>query len=391
MKHRAKWIFAGCCLLGLIITGLVCNTIGLYYTSLSGELGGSMTQVTMIMSFLVGGGLIGIIFAGKLLQEISIRILLTLAAGLVGGGIFLSSWFESLWQYYIVWAVVGFCTPLLISVTIPTLLGNWFEEKLGCVLGIAYGMAGLGGTVFNPLIGGLIEACGFRAAFRIEGAIVLIVLLPLTLFTFQLQPEEKKDSKSFVKVKKTLSRKQIYRQKSFSLFVGANILLTIVANMQQQISTHVQNMGFSLHFAANVVAAVMLGCAVGNLLIGFMLDRWRPALVLILFAVSGLVGWLGVSTAVPSGVLLAAGLLLGMGQALFQVGLPFCVRKVSGGAEYSQVFAAICLPGSAIGIFSSALGGIFYDIRGSYHGLLILLSVLCLLGGICMVGALKAK
>ena len=397
MRHRSTWIIIGCCLLGLIHSGMVCNTLGLYYTSLAAEFEISMTRVTLIMSFLVGGGLVGIMFAGKLLHMIPTRVLLSFAVVIVGGGLLISSCFESIYLFYAVWGAIGFCSPLLISVTIPTILGNWFEEKLGSVMGIVYGVAGIGGTLFNPVTGWLLENYGFRTALQAEGVITLTVLLPITLFVLQLQPKEQKNIEHKAAGSAVKKRKKHYWQKAFLLFVCASILLTIVNNLQQQISTHVQNIGFSISFASNVMAAVLLGCAVGNLVCGMMFDRMRPVPVLICYALCGLLGWLGLAAAgvllhpgIPV-LLLLSGFLIGMGHALFQIGIPFCVRRVYGGAEYSQIFAAVCLPGSAVGIFAAPLGGVFYDVSGSYQGLVVLLSILSFAGGLSIIGALKAK
>jgi len=375
---------------------MVCNTLGLYYTSLAEEFKVSMTQVTLIMSFLVGGGLVGILFAGKLLRKVPTEILLSLAAGIVGGGLLISSRFETIYLFYAVWGAIGFCSPLLVSVTIPTVLGNWFEEKLGSAMGVVYGIAGIGGSIFSPVIGRMIGNYGFRTALRVEGVITLIVLLPITLLVLRLQPEHQKNSIREAAEEKVVKGKKQYWQKAFFLFISANILLTIVNNLLQQISSHVQDIGFSISFASNVMAAVLLGCAVGNLLSGIMFDRMRPVPVLLLYGTFGLIGWLGLAAGILmtpdiSGILLLSGFLVGMGHALFQIGIPVCVRRVYGGAEYSQSFAAICLPGSAVGIFSAPLGGVFYDVSGSYQSLLILLSALNLVGGLCIIGALKSR
>lgn len=39
-------------------------------------------------------------------------------------------------SFYIAWIIIGICQPIAITLSIPVLLGNWFNEKLGTVMGI---------------------------------------------------------------------------------------------------------------------------------------------------------------------------------------------------------------------------------------------------------------
>ncbi|MCC8101058.1 MAG: hypothetical protein LIP11_01960, partial [Clostridiales bacterium] len=76
-SRRAWLIFAGCCMIGLIYTGLVCNTAGLYFNDMAADLAIPMAKVALTMSFLNGGGLLGMAFAGKQLVNGNVRVILT--------------------------------------------------------------------------------------------------------------------------------------------------------------------------------------------------------------------------------------------------------------------------------------------------------------------------
>ena len=43
-----------------------------------------------------------------------------------------------------------------LTLSIPLLLGNWFQKYLGTVMGIALGLSAIGGTIFNPIISSVI-------------------------------------------------------------------------------------------------------------------------------------------------------------------------------------------------------------------------------------------
>ena len=49
---------------------------------------------------------------------------------------------------------------------------------------------GIGGFILSPLITLWIEHYGWRATYMIYASIVLIVLLPISLFVFKEKPED---------------------------------------------------------------------------------------------------------------------------------------------------------------------------------------------------------
>ena len=333
-------------------------------------------------------------FAGKLQGKVNLKLLLSIGAGITGAGLILSSFCGHIAGFYLLWAIVGFFSPLLISVALPTLLGNWFPEKMGAMLGIAYGLSGVGGALFNTLVGNLIVNIGWRKALAAEGAITLITLLPFTTAVFQLNPEKNYEKKNKSLTEKTdlqngISQKNARKMSSFYLFILANLALTIVASLVQQISPHIVSRGYKIQQGALVVSAEMIGCAVGNVSMGWMLDKFRTAQVIGLYAVFGVAGWLGLGIGKNLTMFIVAGVLAGLAQACFQTGIPFCIRKVFGGREYSRIYSEIAFPSSAAAIFSASLGGIIYDVTGSYIPVMILQSLMFAIAGPGMIWAVE--
>lgn len=410
-SQRAWFLFAGCCMMGLIYVGLICNTAGLYFQDMAQDLALPMAQISMTMSFLNAGGLLGMFCVGRLLEKVNIRVLLSTCVIAVGGGICLGASSHQLAVFCLLWAVIGFCAPLLISIVIPTLLGNWFQKKLGLVTGIVYGLSGIGGAVFNSIIGRMIDSFGWRWAFRFEGVIALITLLPFTLFVFRLKPgkgecsygsdpeaeekngEKSEDIGSKVKVSADngMTAKTARTCSSYYLFITANIALAVAASLLQQVSPHIQNLGYNITVSSAIMSAVMIGCAAGNVLMGWLLDRICPWNVIRMYTVFGILGWLGMAFLQKKEMLMICGVLLGLGHAVFQVGIPFCIRSVFGKMEYSRIYAGICRSASAIAIFTAALGGIIFDLTDSYVPVMILLCGMYLVGGPCIMKALKKE
>lgn len=124
---------------------------------------------------------VGGIVMGLLSDRFSPRpVVLAGAAGL-GLSFLLLGRISSLWQFYLLFAMLGglgtaaFYAPLNANVV------NWFSRNKGLAVGVATaGQAALMGLV-PYLASFLISTRGWRAAFAIMGASALLLLLPLAL------------------------------------------------------------------------------------------------------------------------------------------------------------------------------------------------------------------
>lgn len=400
-NHKAKGVFAGCCMLGLIFVGMVCNTAGLYFTYIAEELNAPMWKVTLIMSFLTGGGLWGMVFAGKVFSRTDGRMLLSACVAVVGGGLTVSAFSHSIYLFYVVWGIIGFCTPFLMTVGVTTILGNWFPDSPGAVLGFTYGIAGLGGMAANAILGKLIMQIGWRSTLVLEGILTMIFLLPFTIFFLKTEPEEGeafrgKNARQQPAACKTdgteeCTVKEAFCSKSFYLFVLANMALTVVSSLIQIIASHIVNIGFNIQVGSMVMSSVMAGCALGNVLMGWLLDCFPAERVIFSFSASGAIGLLCMAVSRKQFVLIVAGIFAGMGQSVFQTSISYCVRRRFGSKFYSEIYSQMTLPGSVIGIFTGALGGAVYDLTGNYIFLMVLLSSMYVIAALCIVVGLHMK
>jgi sugar phosphate permease len=83
---------------------------------------------------------------------------------------------------YVLYIVFTFGCGAISLVPISVLLSNWFVEMRGRAIGIAYTGAGLGGLVFTPVAGYLVERFGWRSAYMIAGIAVIGLVVPAALW-----------------------------------------------------------------------------------------------------------------------------------------------------------------------------------------------------------------
>jgi sugar phosphate permease len=96
---------------------------------------------------------------------------------------------SNLASLYVFYIAFTFGSAGISLVPISVLLSNWFVEKRGRAIGIAYTGAGFGGLVFTPVAGLLVERLGWRSAYAIGGIAVIALIMPVVLW-LKNRPED---------------------------------------------------------------------------------------------------------------------------------------------------------------------------------------------------------
>ena len=131
--------------------------------------------------------------AGKLMNKIDLRILLSAAVIVNGVTYLVMSQLTEVWMFYVAGVFLGIGTAPLIYLAIPTLINNWCTKKVGFFVGLCMAFTGIGGVIFNPVGTALIGSGpdGWRLGYLVFGIIMLVATLPFTLLVVRSKPEDK--------------------------------------------------------------------------------------------------------------------------------------------------------------------------------------------------------
>lgn len=366
------WIFIICCFISMIGFGLLVNTIGNFFMPISKEFGVGRASVSLMTTLQNAFAAVALIFSGKIMEKINLRWLLTSIFVIITICLLSLTQAHSLIHFYIAWTIIGLCQPIAITLSIPVLLSKWFNQKLGTVMGISLGLSALGGTIFNPIIAGIINNQGWRNGFFVEALIFGVILIPLAL-TIKSQPDENHLAfgKKTENEKKTIvtgfSVSQAIHMPVFYALIFAMFALQFVSGSVQHISGHVTNIGFSPIIAASVVSGVMIGAAVGKISIGYFLDKFNSKIVLTIFTILGILGWSCLATIQNENILIGSGFILGLGQGICLVALPYLIKQEFGEKDYSNILSIINMFGAVAMSISVYLVGLIFDRTGSYN------------------------
>jgi sugar phosphate permease len=110
---------------------------------------------------------------------------------LIGLGLILMNFINSLWTFYLVWGVIA-ATGQNIGLSIPVnkAISNWFVKKRGIALSVRAVFHGLATIAVLPLITYLTGTAGWRAACVIGGVVMWVIALPLILLFVKSQRPE---------------------------------------------------------------------------------------------------------------------------------------------------------------------------------------------------------
>lgn len=341
-------VFCCCLIMGLNI-GLVMSCAGIFYTPVSEDLGVSKGDFGLYMTFVYAFSFLMLSVAGKLMDKYSARWLLTISTAVVGILYLAMSQFNAVWQFYVAGAVIGISLSFLLYLSYPVLINRWFNARVGFFIGLCSAASGIGGVLFNPFGGYLIETYGWRTTYFIFGIIILIVVTPLLGLLLRNYPADKGLKPFGEKADTTEAAKTgmdyaiaIKTPVFYALMVFA-FLMIAVSTLNLFMPTYVTSVGFSVEQSAFVASAIMLGVTVGKIALGYINDRSSLAGVFTSTGL-GILGFVFLLMGNESMVLMTiGGFLFGWAYAGVTVETALLVRTVFGTKDYSQIFSNISI------------------------------------------------
>ena len=185
------WIIVGISTLVFAIVRGVNDAFSVFFVAILEEFGWSRAAVASVFSLarLTEGTIsVGV---GMLSDRFGLRRLVPVSACLVALGLVLASQAQTLWMFYVAYGVIfaiGYCG--LGELSHVPLISRWFVRKRGTAIGIAMAGMGLGILLIVPLAQMCILHLGWRWAYVILAAIVVVGVIPPTLLWQRERPED---------------------------------------------------------------------------------------------------------------------------------------------------------------------------------------------------------
>lgn len=365
-------------------------TYGVFFRVFLTEFGWSRTTISgaASLAFLMMGAT-GIL-AGRLNDKIGPRILMVVSGISLGLGYMLMSRMQAPWQLYLLYGAlvsVGFSTHDVITLST---IARWFEKHRGMMSGIAKVGTGAGQLVVPLIATALIAAYGWRNAYLIMGAVILIIIVATAQILRRdpqgmgLQPDGVSDESGHARAGSTqtdvplriaLRTKQLWIMclAEFAIFF---CLLTIIVH----IVVHGTDQGLSTATAAGVLATIGGVSMLGRIVMGTANDRIggkRSMMICFIVLFCSLL-WLQVAKEAWMLFLFAA--IYGLAHGGFFTVVSPMVAEYFGIGSHGALFGIVLFSGTVGGAIGPLLAGHTFEITGSYQIVFLVLAGVALIG-----------
>lgn len=164
----------------------IAETWAVFLLQIEAEFGFARSEVLSVYSsYLVVAGLAAP-FSGMAFDRLGPRFCYVVGMICVGLGTLAAGWATARWHFVMLNGVaVGVGASLIGMVPATVMIGRWFHAGLGRAVGFAYAGFGTGILLLVPLAQVLIEQYGWRTAYQLLGAGLLVVGLGLTVLPWR--------------------------------------------------------------------------------------------------------------------------------------------------------------------------------------------------------------
>lgn len=369
---------------GVVIAGLVGSALGagpvIFYTlpllmgPITREFHWGLADFSLVQGISSITVAIASPFLGYLTDRWGARAIMLpgiLAFGIVN---FLLSFLNgSLTELYIFWFFIGLSAAFVGPVAYSKLISAWFFRHRGLALGISLGVGGgIGGALMPLIVGPIIFAHGWRAAYWTLSAAIIIISLPVA-YSLLYEPEgwRSREKSALPTDAIGMTAAEARRTRNFWLltiaqFIGAITLLGVLAHSVSMLTAR----GFTPQIGIAVLSAAGLTSIVGRIVSGFLLDRINSPRVSLIFFLAPLIATLLLQYGSTRPVIILGGIVLGIGLGAEGEIVSYFISRYFGLRALAEIYSytyGIFVIGAGVGPY---VFGASYDANHSYTPIL---------------------
>jgi MFS family permease len=394
------WVLVSCALCAGISVACGGNTISLFIRTLQAAMGWSRTQVMSSFTVLIVVASMASPFAGRLVDRLGARKVVSAGALLSSAGTLLLSHMTGLGHFYLAYVLLGLGATATGPVTLSYVVSQWFSRRRGLAVGVlAAGMAA-GALVASPAIAvWLIPHYGWRATYLILGVVNAAVIVPLSSLVIKTRPaemglypdgvepgKEKNVRQGNTRphrssIEQSIPLKSALATSAFWLIGMSLVLNHTHVGIFQSAFPHLRDMGFSPGIAASTMSLTSLAGCFGMFFFGWLCDKIRPkyasAIGLGVIALS-IVIMLNIGPRSPVALIWMYALALGFGSGSWLTTMSMLTSSTFGIASYGAIFGVITIFQNVGAGGGPLLAGYVYDTTHTYSWAFVMILAMVL-------------
>lgn len=377
--------------------GVLYYAFSVFLVPMQRELGWSTGTLTGAYSLALLLSGLAAPLVGRWLDRHGPRMLMT--AGSVLGALLVLAWsrVDTLWAYYLIWALIGLVMATTLYEPAFTTIIHWFDRDRAKALLAVTVAAGFASTIFLPLSAWLVAALGWRSALLILAVLLAVLTVPPHLALLRRRPDDlglmvdgRPPEPDGTAVPATARHRGVelrtaLRDPAFWWLAIAFALETFATvAISVHLIAYLTERGDGARFAAaaaGLIGAAQVGARILATLFGNRLSQITlTAMVFALQAVAVviLIGW-----PTRSGVLTAV-LLLGAGRGVVTLMRAGLVAEFYGRTNYGAINGTLALFLTGARALAPVGAGIAYTLAGGYQPVLWAMATCSLLAAAAM-------
>lgn len=384
--HRGWAIAAACFLASSVAVGGSQYSFGHFVEPLENTFGWTRTQIGLSLSLIAFGSFISPLI-GSLIDKQGSRRIMAFSMAVFGISYLVRPFMTELWHWYFLSVVQSFSMVGAAMLPPGKLVGLWFPENRGRVIGITAMGNNFGGMVIQPIIAFLVTVYNWKVAYAVVGALGILV----SIYSYLIVKNPDSESKGILESEKNTDNltgftlKEAIRTKTFYAITFAILCGTFTySSLLPQVSSHLIINGVR-ESTASIAVSLFATCGmVGKFVFGNLSDKYGPRMALVLdlcgqaifasllvYAGDGLPVWV---------IVPAMGFFLGAFGALYQL----IVIDAFGVKHFGAIMGVIAISNAVPSFLGPIIAGMSFDITGSYAVAFVITSVIFVLGAISL-------
>ena len=385
-KFFYGYVILALCFVNMVVMRGVNGAFSVYYLALlenfswSHSDGASIASVNFLV-YAFTAPLVGLAF-----DRFGPRVLMPFGGALVGVGLLLSGFAETLWHLYFSYGLItALGQGALGFVGHSALISYWFIRRRATAIGIASMGQGFGALIMVTLTELLISRLGWRAAYMVTAILILLTLVPANALLQRRYPSDvgqypdgdpapsphrsaKPAAQSAPGVDWTL-RDALLSFPFWCITIGHLALGTAVFMITTHVVAHYVAVGFDKLTAAFIAGLIGFTRIGGTLMWGSVSDRLgrdKTYAIATLVALAG-VGFL-IATPAGSPVWFAylTAVCFSIGQSAGTPTYGAVIGDIFSGRKVGLIFGYLEVGFGLGSAFGAWIGGYLFDLTGSY-------------------------
>ena len=387
-RISSSWIIA---ILGFLILGFsrgINSSFGVFYVALLETFGWSRGATAGVFSAnLIVDAVVSPV-VGHLLDRYGPKKVVGVGCLLLASGLWLSSQISSLWQFYIFFGLIsalGFSFMGMVPHVV--LVSEWFLSNRASAIGLVYAGTGVGILVLAPLTEWLISSWGWERALQSLAVAIFVLLTPLILGFYRRGPYAERLSESNRSQNQWTARLALQSLQFWLLFLARIFAASGTTVIVTHQVAHVVDIGYSRFYAASIFGLVGITSTCGRMIFGYIADLFSKQAAYTLNIATTLVGVGALMVARDTSqpwLLYVYLLFFGIGFGSRAVIFSAIAADIFSGKGFGAILGYSVISVGLGGALGSWLGGVFFDLTGSYLLSFALSTFVLILSDVCI-------